>query len=125
MSYKILIIDDDEADSKNVRIILEREGINDIFFSFSGRDGLEKAQALQPDLVLIDVVLPDTDGFDICRQLKGLLPAIKVIMTTGHMDAVNAVKARGSGADELIEKVPGFQNLLRTIQDLQAAAESA
>lgn len=116
---KILIIDDEAQDAKAMALTLEREGYKEISTADTGEKGVEIARSFKPDLVLIDVVLNGIDGFDICKEIEaieGLNP--KIIMITGHLDAVDAKKARSSGADEIIEKTPALENMIRTIKNL-------
>jgi len=119
MSKKILIIDDEEQDRDAMAAVLKREGCAEISCADSGESGIEKAKSFKPDIVLIDVVLQDTDGFEVCKQIKAIEGTrAKVIMITGHLDAVDAEKARTSGADEIIEKILGFKNISQTINNL-------
>ena len=119
MTKKILIIDDEEHDRKAMSVVLEKEGYSDISCAETGRVGVEIAKSFKPDFIVIDVVLPDIDGFDVCKKIKNIKGfKAKIIMITGHLDAVNAKKARASGADELIEKIPGFGNIVQTIANI-------
>lgn len=123
LNKKILIIDDEEADRKSISLALVKEGFEDVSSASNADEGLQAAQTLKPDIIVIDVVLPNgkgLDGFDLCKQIKSIkgLDATRIIMITGHLDAVNAEKARSSGADEIIEKIPGFKNISKTITSL-------
>jgi len=116
VNNRVLIIDDEELDRKAMVVALKKAGYSEIECAETGRSGIEKAQSFKPDIIVIDVVLTDMDGFDACTQIKtleGVKP--KVIMITGHLDMVNAKKAVASGADEIIEKEPGYGNICRTI----------
>lgn len=108
---KVLIIDDEEADRRAMEIVLKKIGCEDVVCTDSGENGIRIAKELKPELVIIDVVLRSVDGFDICKKIKKIENSPKVIMITGHLNAVNAQKARDSGADELFEKTPGFKNI--------------
>jgi CheY-like chemotaxis protein len=67
---KTILIVDDDADHVNVmRLILERNGFR-VVAAVSGRDGLAKVETVQPDLVILDVMIPDVDGLEICRTIK-------------------------------------------------------
>ena len=68
-SEKILIIEDEENILEAVKYTLTQEGY-DVFTSVDGEEGLEKAQEIKPDLVLLDVMLPKMDGFEVCRILR-------------------------------------------------------
>ena len=119
MNKRILIIDDNEQDRKGMVLALRRDGYVEIAEAAGEDEGLVLARACRPDVVIVDVVLPANDGFDVCQAIKkidGLAP--KVIVITGHLEAVKAAKARVSGADEIIEKQAGFKNIHPTIQRL-------
>jgi two-component system, OmpR family, alkaline phosphatase synthesis response regulator PhoP len=119
---KILIIDDEEQDRKSMSIVLQRDGYKNIQSAPTVKEGIEIATTFMPDVIVIDVVFPNgdgLDGFDLCKQFKAAKDVTaKIIMITGHLDAVNAQKARSSHADEIIEKVPGFENISPTISNV-------
>ena len=119
MSKKILIIDDEGPDRKGMAVALGKAGYNEIFVADTGDAGIDMAKSFEPDIIFIDVVLREMNGFDICEKIKaieGFNP--KIIMITGHLDAINAQKARTSQADEIIEKTAGFMDIHKTIEDL-------
>jgi len=117
---KILIIDDEEPDRKSLTRVLEKAGYNNILCAETEKEGLETARSFKPDVILIDVVLKHgVDGFDVCKQIKSSNETKPtVIMITGHLDAIHADKARHSCADEIVEKIPGFKNLVSTIEKI-------
>jgi len=117
MAERILVIDDEEQDRKGMSIALKKYGYNDISTASTAGEGLEMAKNLKPDVVVVDIVLKNINGFDVCRNLKaakGVKPL--VIMITSHLDAINGEKARHSGADEILEKRPGFPGLGETVR---------
>ena len=118
---RILIIDDNQQDRKAMAVALKKSGYSDVSFAESGNEGIQVAASFRPDIVIIDVVLQEMDdGIDICKQIKSIegLQA-KVIIITGHLEAIDAPKARTSGADEIIEKKVGFANISQTIEALK------
>ena len=122
MNQKILIIDDDSQDRKGIMIALEKEGYGELLCAATAQEGLDLARGHNPGVIFIDVVLDKgIDGFDICVQLRQEGNKAKIIMVTGHLDAVNAKKARVSGADEIVEKTAGFKNLGATIKRISPA----
>ena len=121
MNIKILIVDDEGPDRKGMAIALGREGFNEILTVDTGDAGIEMAKSFQPDVIVIDVVLREQNGFDICRKIKDLGLKAKIIMITGHMDAVNAKRAIQSGANEIVEKSAGFTNIGSTIMNLMSS----
>ena len=113
---KILIIDDESSDRKAMAIALEKDGYHAFLFAETDQDGIEKARSFKPDVILIDVVLRGVDGFDVCKTIRAIeVVQSKIVMITGHLDAIEVAKARTSGADEIIEKIPGFTNIGKTI----------
>jgi len=119
MNPRILIIDDEPQDRKGMTIALNKAGYQDIVYAETGKAGVQQAKELNPDIVVIDVVLPDGDGFGACEQLKSSEQnACKILMITGHLDAVNAQRARTSGADEIIEKKAGFPDIAGVIHEI-------
>lgn len=119
MKKRVLIIDDNEQDRKAMALALAREGYEELACAADEKEGLDLAKAFSPEVVVIDCVLTQVDGFDVCREIRaidGLNP--KIIVITGHLEAVQASKARVSGADELLEKTAGFANIPLTIERL-------
>ena len=101
----ILIVDDLPAMSQLIASLLSVEGYQ-LEFAFSGREALEKAQALGPDLILLDVMMPDMDGFAVCRSLRAIprLAAVPVIMITALDDRTSRISGLEAGADDFISK---------------------
>lgn len=101
----ILIVDDLPAMSQLIASLLSVDGYH-LEFAFSGREALEKAQALGPDLILLDVMMPDMDGFAVCRSLRAMprLAAVPIIMITALDDRASRLAGLESGADDFISK---------------------
>ncbi len=120
MNKKILIIDDNEQDRKGIAIALQKDGFTEIASAETGEEGITVAKTFKPDIVIIDVVLKTVDdGIDVCKKVKAIEDlTTKVIIITGHLEAIDADKARTSGASEIIEKVAGFSNIGKTIEGL-------
>ncbi|HOY08457.1 MAG TPA: hybrid sensor histidine kinase/response regulator [Candidatus Omnitrophota bacterium] len=113
---KILVIEDNEQDQKIIQRFLRSRGVDDITLASSGQEGIRKACDARPDLVLLDTVLPDMDGFEICRRIKAeMASGVRVIMMTGHVAAVEPEKARDAGADEYCVKTADGRSLLEAV----------
>ncbi|MFO8037421.1 MAG: response regulator [Anaerolineales bacterium] len=105
MPQKILIIDDDIDTLKLVGIMLERKGF-EILASTKGEKGLEMAKSELPDLVLLDIMIPDLDGYEIARELRSNpeTEAIPIIMFTAKSQVDDKVEGLEAGADAYITK---------------------
>ena len=102
MAPKILVVDDDPAINEMLTIVLEAEG----FQTSSVTDGVEAVPAFRsfdPDLILLDLMLPGMNGIDICREIRKESP-VPVVMLTAKTDTVDVVLGLESGADDYITK---------------------
>jgi len=122
-SEKILIIEDEENILEAVKYTLTQEGY-DVFTSVDGEDGLEKAQEIKPDLVLLDVMLPKMDGFEVCRILRKDLE-MPVFMISAKAEEIDRVVGLEIGADDYITKPFSMRELVvRVRNSLRRAALS-
>ncbi|MHC4876920.1 MAG: diguanylate cyclase [Planctomycetota bacterium] len=105
MTQKILVIDDSPDIHQLLKVRLKNLDVS-LEHALSGAEGIEKAQADCPDLILLDVHMPETSGFDVCRQLKGTgdLQNIPVIFLTGASDVDQKVLGFEVGAVDYIQK---------------------
>ncbi len=119
---KILIIDDNEDDRLIIKKILNRAGWNNLVFANNGEEGVEKAKKELPDLAITDTMLPGINGFQVCEQIKKKEALnVKVIVMTGVIDAVDAVKAREMGADDWCVKTASGAPLIEVVKNLIGA----
>lgn len=102
---KILIIDDDKDAIVPLKMSLESANFN-ILEAYNGLEGLEKARSEIPDLILLDLMLPDINGFEVCRMLKNdtLTRSIRIIMLTGKDAMSTKIEGLEKGADDYITK---------------------
>ncbi len=102
---KILVIDDDVTTRRLVRRVLETKGIV-VDEAGSGLEGLEMIPEFQPDLVLLDIVMPGLDGYETCREIKKLPGCVDlpVIFLTAKADTTAVVKALSDGGSDYITK---------------------
>lgn len=117
---KILIIDDNAQDRKIMERFLNKAGFAKILFAEKGEEGIEKARSERPDLVIIDTLLPGIDGFEVCQQIRQIqgLSMLKIIIITGFIDAIDAVKAKRMGADDYCVKTSDFAPLIESLKEL-------
>lgn len=99
----ILIIEDDATINEALEYNLKREGFS-VLVASSGTDGLKLAKATEPDLIILDVMLPGMDGFSVCRELRQKDPTLPILMVTALSDERNMVNGFKSGADDYITK---------------------
>ncbi|MCX7682522.1 MAG: GAF domain-containing protein [Anaerolineae bacterium] len=101
----ILIVDDDPAARLVMKALLAREGF-ELAFAESGAEALEKVSELMPDLVLLDVMMPHMDGFEVCRHLRSnpLTAQVPIIMVTALADRDSRLRGVEAGADDFISK---------------------
>ena len=122
-SEKILIIEDEENILEAVKYTLTQEGY-DVFTSVDGEEGLEKAQEIKPDLVLLDVMLPKMDGFEVCRILRKDLQ-MPVFIISAKAEEIDRVVGLEIGADDYITKPFSMRELVvRVRNSLRRAALS-
>ena len=110
----ILIIDDDPDLCTLVRITLSKAGYQ-VEAAYNGRSGLEKAIQIQPDLILLDIMMPDGSGWDVCQQLRevGDAPVIFLSAKGSEGDVVRGLKL---GADDYISKPFRSRELVARIE---------
>ncbi|GFO66627.1 diguanylate cyclase response regulator [Geomonas limicola] len=101
---KILIIDDTPANIAILNETLKDE--YDVYFAISGSEGLQVAVTLEPDLILLDIMMPEMDGFEVCRELKAteLTARIPVIFVTAAVSHEEEVRGLQCGAADYIAK---------------------
>jgi DNA-binding response OmpR family regulator len=116
VSKTLLIIDDSKKDRELMRLFLKPLEYPEIFEAETGEQGVMVSTQHKPDIIILDTILPDIDGFETCRRIRAIdgLKS-KIVMCTGDIDAINALKARQSGADEYCVKTPNFDALLERI----------
>ena len=117
MHKKVLIIEDNATDAAIVKDLLEKEGMK-VEVASSGKGGVEKAVSLKPDLIVLDLILPDISGFDVCAQLKekAVLKKTIVVVLSIKDDIEDITKAFHTGADDYIIKPPVPELLIRKIK---------
>jgi two-component system response regulator MtrA len=102
MSPRVLVVDDDAALSEMIGIVLQSENLEPVF-CYDGTSALEVFRSSQPDLVLLDLMLPGIDGIEVCRQIRAE-SGVPVIMLTAKSDTTDVVSGLEAGADDYIAK---------------------
>ena len=114
---KILLVDDQPAVRDGLRMRLELEP--DLTIVGEARDGLEAvalAQALVPDVVVMDVEMPGLDGIGATRQLRAKTPSMAIVMLSIHCDVTTQASAHEAGATAFVEKRAAIDVLLAEIR---------
>ncbi|MHA7134573.1 MtrAB system response regulator MtrA [Oerskovia turbata] len=102
MKVRVLVVDDDTALSEMIGIVLRSEGFEPVFCA-DGDLALSTFRSTQPDLVLLDLMLPGKDGTEVCRAIRAE-SGVPIIMLTAKSDTVDVVLGLESGADDYISK---------------------
>ena len=120
----VLIIDDDHDFVNITKSHLQKAGF-DVAVAYNGEEGIEKTRAERPDLILLDIVMPGQDGFDVCERLKSdentrVIPVI--MMTSQAKDACNSMYKEREGlkseADDYMRKPLDYNKLLKSMHEL-------
>src|SRR5580692_9093852 len=111
----ILVIDDDESLRDTIGIMLEQEGFSPILVS-DGKTGYERALAVKPDLMIVDLRLPGMSGIEICKQLRAASFKTPIIVLSAVGEEVDKVLLLEIGADDYIVKPFGARELLARIR---------
>ncbi len=113
-NFKILIIDDEKSIRDIFTLVLQEKGYI-VESAETGKDGISKARKFIPDIILLDMNLPDTSGIDVLFSLKRLLSNLEIIIITAFGTIKNAVEATKLGAYDYLEKPVDNEELLLVI----------
>ncbi len=112
---KILLVEDEEKLARFVELELRHEGYQ-VDKAFDGRDGLEKAESGNYELILLDIMLPGLNGLEVLRRLRKEENAVPVIMLTARDAVMDKVTGLDMGADDYITKPFSIEELLARIR---------
>jgi DNA-binding response OmpR family regulator len=112
---RILIVEDEPAMVAGLTDNFEFEGY-DVISADNGVSGLERALAEDPDLVVLDVMMPRMSGLDVCKQLKAKRPAIPIIMLTARGQEIDKVVGLELGADDYVTKPFSIRELMARVK---------
>ncbi|MFM8410664.1 MAG: UDP-3-O-acyl-N-acetylglucosamine deacetylase [Alphaproteobacteria bacterium] len=112
---RILVVDDEDEIRQSLRGVLSDEGFA-VEEAGDGRRALEMVRSAPPDLVVLDVWLPEIDGIALLEQIKALHPRLPVVIICGHANIEAAVRATRLGASDFIEKPFSIEALLGSIE---------
>ncbi|MBR0603780.1 response regulator transcription factor [Bacillus safensis] len=103
LQSKVLMIDDEKEILELINTVLTREGIDRVITASTARDGLAKFHQEQPDLVILDIMLPDGEGYDICRQIRET-SHVPIIFLSAKGEESDKIVGLAIGGDDYITK---------------------
>ena len=120
MGKKLLLVDDERGTLALLAATLDNQEAYEILLAGDGEEALAVARQQKPDLVLLDVLMPKKDGYEVCRALKGEpgTAEIKVLILTALVQESDREKARQAGADGYFSKPFSPMALLKRIGEL-------
>jgi two-component system phosphate regulon response regulator PhoB len=116
---RILLIEDERSLIEVLTYNLEKEGF-EVTSATDGQDGLRKAEAAPPDLIVLDLMLPVIDGLEVCRQLRSqpATNAVRILMLTARSEEVDEIVGFNMGADDYVTKPFKIKPLVHRIKAL-------
>ena len=120
----VLIVDDEPAIVQLVRITLETARVR-VLEASDGATAIDRAVGERPDLILLDVDLPDLSGLDVCRRLKGeeAMAQTKIVMLTAAAQQDDVARGLAAGADQYLTKPFSPLRLLTLVEQLAPATD--
>ncbi len=116
MAEKILLVEDELTLQETLTYNLKHQGY-EVITSANGLDATKKAHEIQPDLIILDVMLPGMDGFEVCRQIRKSLN-MPILMLTARSDEIDRVVGLEVGADDYLTKPFSMRELLARVKAL-------
>jgi DNA-binding response OmpR family regulator len=117
-SKRILVVDDDEEILETVQFALQDQGY-EVLLAHDGQEGLMRAERDQPDLILLDIIMPKRSGFAVLERLRqSRIRSPRIIMLTANTDPRHREFAESRGADAFLNKPFDMDELLTTVESL-------
>jgi DNA-binding NarL/FixJ family response regulator len=121
---KVLLIDDGDAVRDVIRIFLEKRGFQVCGEAADGVEAIEKAKALKPDLIILDLAMPRMNGIEAASILSSIMPSVPIILLTMYGDFMGASLAAATGIKAVVSKTDGLDKLVDRVQSLLSTAHS-
>lgn len=112
---KILLVDDDEGILLMIETVLRKEGYTNIYKALCGQAAIKAVQSVLPDLIVLDVMLPDLDGYEVCKNIR-LQSMVPILFLSAKSDEVDKLLSYAMGGDEYITKPFRTKELLAKIK---------
>jgi len=121
MGKKILVIEDDAIALRLIEYTLRKEGY-EVLQAKNGLEGISKAQSEEPDLVILDVMLPGIDGFEVCHRLRSesQTARLPILMLSGKAQEIDKATGLKVGADDYVTKPTAPRELISRVESLLA-----
>lgn len=115
--YKILVVDDEEHIQELLKFNLESSGYK-VYCSGSGNDALKLVKTEKPDLILLDVMLPGMDGYDVCKEIRkdNSISNLPIIMITAKSEELDKILGLELGADDYLTKPFSLRELMARVK---------
>jgi two-component system, OmpR family, alkaline phosphatase synthesis response regulator PhoP len=116
---RVLLVEDEPALARGLSDMLRTQGF-DVHIAGDGRRGLDMATSLRPDLILLDIMLPKKDGFEVCQQIRANPEwrGVKVVMLTAKGRDTEVTKGLALGADAYVTKPFSTKDLVAQVRKL-------
>jgi NarL family two-component system response regulator LiaR len=122
MSKHILVVDDSDTCRRVTRLFLESQlDLEVCGEAVDGVDAIEKAKALNPNLIVIDLAMPRMNGVEATSELRAMMPRVPIVLFTMYDDAVGRALALSAGASRVLSKPEGGWKLLECVRSLLQA----
>ena len=115
---KLLIVDDENGIVDEVKAFFEEEGGYEVYTADTGKEGIEWLLRVKPDLLLLDMKLPDMSGLNVLKVCKESSPKTKIIVNTGYVDQSLIDEAEKMGRDTFLQKPFNLERLKEEIDRL-------
>lgn len=115
---RILVVDDEPVNIELIQAYLEKE--YDVVCAYSGKEALEKISKEKPDVILLDIMMPEISGYEVCAKIKQDISTrfIPVVMVTALSDVEDKIKAIEAGADDFLTKPIYSEELMTRVRSL-------
>lgn len=119
MAKSVLIVDDESYIVKSLSFVMKNAGF-EAFSAGDGEEALQKLDEMVPDLVILDVMMPKLDGFEVCKAIRGnpAWSSIKIIMLTAKGRDSEREKGLALGADDYLTKPFSTRDILKRVQEM-------
>ncbi|HWS46313.1 MAG TPA: response regulator transcription factor, partial [Acidimicrobiia bacterium] len=115
MDTHVLVVEDDETIGRSLEQTLHAQGY-DVTLAVNGRSARRAFARSTPDLVLLDLGLPDVDGIDLCRELRASAPTVSILVLTARQEEADVVLGLDAGADDYVTKPFRLAELLARVR---------